>query len=44
MTLSFDRSIEPSGASSPSRSFAKAASSHAFSVASTVDANASWIS
>src|SRR3954464_15610146 len=44
LTLSFDRSIGPSGASRPSLPLQNAASSHALSVASTVEANASWIS
>src|SRR5271169_2560338 len=43
-TLSLDRSIEPSAASSPSRSLQYSSDSHAASVASTTDANASWIS
>jgi AcrR family transcriptional regulator len=43
-TFSFSRSIDPSGASSPSRSLQKIGSSHALRVASTCAANASWIS
>ena len=44
LTLSLARSIEPSGASRPSRSLQKIGSSQALSVASTCEANASWIS
>src|SRR3712207_1680339 len=44
LTLSLDRSMAPKGASRPSRSLQNAESSQAFSVASTVEANASWIS
>src|SRR5947209_2112350 len=44
LTFSFDRSIDPSGASRPSLSLQYAESSQAFIVASTVEANASWIS
>ena len=44
LTLSFARSIAPSGSSRPSFSRANTGSRHAFSVASTCAANASWIS
>ena len=44
MTLSKSWSIEPSGASRPSRSLQKTGSSHDFSVESTCEAKASWIS
>src|SRR5947209_13953478 len=44
LTLSFDRSIGPSGLSRQSRSLQYLASSQALSVARTVEANASWIS
>ena len=44
LTLSFERSIDPSGASSPSRSRQNAGDSQAFSVHSTCAAKASWIS
>ncbi len=44
LTLSFARSIEPSGLSRPSFSLQKAGSSQAFSVQSTWAAKASWIS
>ncbi len=42
--VELERSIEPSGASRPSRSRQNFSDSHAFSVASVCDANASWIS
>ena len=44
LTFSLERSIAPSGASRPRRSLQKTGSSHAFSVESTCEANASWIS
>ena len=44
LTLSFSRSIEPSGFSRPSFSLQKSASSQACSVHSTCAAKASWIS
>ncbi len=43
-TFSLARSTEPSGPSSPRRSLQNTGSSHAFSVESTWEANASWIS
>src|SRR5690606_9752321 len=44
LTLSLLRSIEPSGASSPSLPLQYSSDSNAWSVASTTEANASWIS
>src|SRR5690606_26410250 len=44
LTFSLLRSMLPSGSSRPSFSLAKPGSSHALSVASTWEANASWIS
>ena len=44
LTFSFVRSIEPSGVSSPSFSLAYSGDSQAARVASTCEANASWIS
>src|SRR5204862_2153684 len=44
LTLSLSRSMEPSGLSSPRRSRQNSSDSHALSVVSTCEANASWIS
>ncbi|COV83600.1 Uncharacterised protein [Mycobacterium tuberculosis] len=44
LTLSLDRSIDPSAASRPSRRLQYSSDSHAARCASTTEANASWIS
>ena len=44
LTLSFDRSMAPSGASRPSRSLQNAGAYQSSIAGSTVERNASWIS